>query len=185
MVSNHKRKVGNDGTTTIWHIPWNIVSLSEIHPLTGHEKILLHAQVRRSVRAERPVYIHGRSLSAHICILTAVFGSTYRDMQNAAPSLNLPWRNEVYAEHTHRCQVHSRRSLEYFDDILIRSAYTFVWANQGGREVFGAHSTHRHRDRQVLRARGPTCQKREKRFELIRVKQYLKRHITTAYLTTS
>jgi len=44
--------------------------------------------------------VHSWEKLVCICILMVVFGSTYRDIQIVVPSLNLPWNNEPYPDHT-------------------------------------------------------------------------------------
>ena len=61
-----------------------------------------------------------------ICILMVVFGLTYRDMQNTVPSLNLPWNNEPYPDHTWIARTLKKIPLKYLEDILTRSAYMYL-----------------------------------------------------------
>ncbi|MGC2684634.1 MAG: hypothetical protein WA323_22470, partial [Candidatus Nitrosopolaris sp.] len=52
---------------------------------------------KKSTNGKKPVYLWEKLVC--ICILMVVFGSTYRNIQNVVPSLNLPW-NEPYPDHT-------------------------------------------------------------------------------------
>jgi hypothetical protein len=51
------------------------------------------------------------------------FGSTYRDVQNIVPSLNLPWNNEPYPDHTWISRTFKKIPLQYLEKTLTRSAY--------------------------------------------------------------
>ena len=105
MSSKHKRK---DGYWLCYHLAHtlerdmiikNIVSLvKENPPPTSKNK---------SNRGRKPV--HSWEKLVCICILMVVFGLTYRDIQNTALSLNLPWNNEPYPDHTWISRVHSRK----------------------------------------------------------------------------
>ena len=52
---------------------------------------------KKSTSGRKP--IHSWEKLVCICILMVVFGSTYRNIQNMVPSLNLPW-NEPCPDHT-------------------------------------------------------------------------------------
>jgi hypothetical protein len=77
----------------------NIVSLAKENPPVRPKK--------KSTRGKKPV--HSWEKLVCICILMVVFGSTYRDIQNIVPSLNLPWNNEPYPDHTWISRVHLRK----------------------------------------------------------------------------
>lgn len=105
-----------------------------------------------------------------------VFGLTYRDMQNAVPSLNLPWNNdEPYPDHTWIARTFKKIPLKYLEDILTRSAYLYLkeseWKKEEGLLLLASDSTGIETDRYDYEVR-PV--KKNKKFELIRVKQYLK-----------
>jgi hypothetical protein len=78
----------------------NIVSLVKENPPARPKK-------KKSKRGRKPV--HSWEKLVCISILMVVFGSTYRDVQNTAPSLNLPWNNEPYPDHTWGYHVHLRK----------------------------------------------------------------------------
>lgn len=129
---------------------------------------------------EENQYTHGRNLFVCICILMVIFGLTYRDMQNAVPSLNLPWNNddEPYPDHTWIARTFKKIPLKYLEDILTRSAYmclkeTAGWKKEEGL-LLASDSTGIETDRYDYEVR-PI--KKNKKFELIRVKQYLKWHV--------
>lgn len=110
-----------------------------------------------------------------------VFGLTYRDMQNTVPSLNLPWNNdEPYPDHTWIARTFKKIPLKYLEDILTRSAYLCLKESAGCKKEEGlllllaSDSTGIETDRYDYEVR-PI--KKNKKFELIRVKQYLKWHV--------
>ena len=107
-----------------------------------------------------------------------IFGLIYRDMQNTVPSLNLPWNNdEPYPDHTWIARTF-KIPLKYLEDILTRSAYLCLkeseWKNEEGLLLLASDSTGIETDRYDYEVR-PV--KKNKKFELIRVKQYLKWHL--------
>ena len=108
-----------------------------------------------------------------------IFGLTYRDMQNTVPSLNLPWNNdEPYPDHTWIARTFKKIPLKYLEDILIRSAYLCLkeseWKKEEGLLLLASDSTGIETDRYDYEVR-PV--KKNKKFELISVKQYLKWHL--------
>lgn len=127
---------------------------------------------------EENQYTHGRNLFVCICILMVVFGLTYRDMQNTVPSLNLPWNNdEPYPDHTWIARTFKKIPLKYLEDILTRSAYMCLKESAGWKKeglLLASDSTGIETDRYDYEVR-PI--KKNKKFELIRVKQYLKWHV--------
>jgi hypothetical protein len=133
---------------------------------------------RRGRRGRKPVH-SWEKLVVCICILMVVFGLTYRDMQNAVPSLNLPWNNdEPYPDHTWIARTFKKIPLKYLEDILTRSAYLCLkeseWKKEEGLLLLASDSTGIETDRYDYEVR-PV--KKNKKFELIRVKQYLKWHV--------
>ena len=130
-----------------------------------------------SRRGRKPV--HSWEKLVCICILMVIFGLTYRDMQNTVPSLNLPWNNdEPYPDHTWIARTFKKIPLKYLEDILTRSAYMCLKETGSKKEegllLLASDSTGIETDRYDYEVR-PV--KRKKKFELIRVKQYLKWHI--------
>ena len=109
-----------------------------------------------------------------------VFGSTYRNIQNVVPSLNLPWNNEPYPDHTWISRTFKKIPLICIECVLIWSAYLCLkesdWRRKG---ILASDSTSVETDRYAYEVR-PAKSKRK--FEKIRIKQYLKWHITAAIL---
>src|SRR6476619_1113457 len=109
-----------------------------------------------------------------------VFASTYRNIQNVVPSLNLPWNNEPYPDHTWISRTFKKIPLIYLECVLIWSAYLCLkesdWRRKG---ILASDSTSVETDRYAYEVR-PAKSKRK--FEKIRIKQYLKWHITAAIL---
>jgi hypothetical protein len=171
VSSKQKRK---DGYWPYYHLAHtlerdmvvkNIASLVMENPPPRPEK--------KSRKGKKPV--HSWEKLVCICILVVVFGSTYRDMQNMVPSLNLPWKGEPYADHTWISRTFKKISLQYLDNILLRSAYLCLKESGWKKGILGSDSTGIETDRYEYEER-PV--KKEKKFELIRVKQYLNWHIT-------
>jgi hypothetical protein len=110
-----------------------------------------------------------------------VFGSTYRNIQNVVPSLNLPRNNEPYPDHTWISRTFKKiLPMIYLEGVLIWSAYLCLkesdWRRKG---ILASDSTSVETDRYAYEVR-PVKSKRK--FEKIRVKQYLKWHVTAAIL---
>ena len=101
-----------------------------------------------------------------------VFGSTYKNIQNVVPSLNLPWNNEPYPDHTWISRTFKKIPLIYLECVLIWSAYLCLkesdWRRKG---ILASDSTSVETDRYAYEVR-PAKSKRK--FEKIRIKQYLK-----------
>jgi hypothetical protein len=123
---------------------------------------------RPEKKGRKPV--HSWEKLVCICILTVVFGLTSRDMQDTVPSLNLPWHGEPYSDHKWISRTFKKILIQYLDDILIRSAYLCLRESGGKKGILGSDSTGIEYEVRPV--------KKEKRFELIRVKRYLKRRIT-------
>ncbi len=114
----HKRK---DGYWLYYHLAHtverdtvigNIVYLVKENPPPCSKNVSSSSR-----RGRKPV--HSWEKLVCICILMVVFGLTYRDMQNAVPSLNLPWNNdEPYPDHTWIARTFKKIPLKYLEDIL-------------------------------------------------------------------
>lgn len=182
MSIKHKRK---DGYWLYYHLAHtverdtvigNIVYLVKENPPPVCSKNVSSSTSSR--RGRKPV--HSWEKLVCICILMVVFGLTYRDMQNTVPSLNLPWNNdEPYPDHTWIARTFKKIPLKYLEDILTRSAYMCLKESAGckkeeGLLLLASDSTGIETDRYDYEVR-PV--KKNKKFELIRVKQYLKWHI--------
>ena len=97
-------------------------------------------------------------------------------MQNTAPSLNLPWNNEPYPDHTWISRTFKKIPLQYLEETLTRSAYLCL--NESGWKkgiLLASDSTGVETDRYEYEVR-PV--KSKKKFEKIRVKHHLKWHVT-------
>jgi hypothetical protein len=172
MTSKHKRK---DGYWPYYHLAHtlerdtlvrNIASLVMENPPPRPEK--------KSRKGKKPV--HSWEKMVCICILMVVFGSTYRDMQNTVPSLNnLPWKNEPHPDHTWISRTFKQIPLQYLDDILLRSAHLCLKESGWKKGILGSDSTGVETDRYEDEVR-PV--KKKRKFEVVRVKRYLKWHIT-------
>ena len=81
-----------------------------------------------------------------------VFGSTYRNIQNVVPSLNLPWNNESYPDHTWISRTFKKiPPLIYLECVLIWSASYLClkesdWRRKG---ILASDSTSVETDKQV------------------------------------
>ena len=86
-----------------------------------------------SRRGRKPV--HSWEKLVCICILMVIFGLSYRDMQNAVPSLNLPWNNdEPYPDHTWIARTFKKIPLKYLEDILTKSTYLCLKESEWKKE---------------------------------------------------
>jgi hypothetical protein len=90
--------------------------------LPPYQKYILVGQKKKSTRGKKPV--HSWEKPVCICILMVVFGSTYRNIQNVVPSLNLPW-NEPYPDHTWISRTF-KIPLIYLECVLLSSAYLYL-----------------------------------------------------------
>lgn len=177
MSIKHKRK---DGYWLSYHLAHtlerdtvigNIVYLVKENPPACSRNVGSSS----SSRGRKPV--HSWEKLVCICILMVVFGLTYRDMQNTVPSLNLPWNNdEPYPDHTWIARTFKKMPLKYLEDILTRSAYMCLKESGWKKEelLLASDSTGIETDMYGYEVR-PV--KRKKKFERIRVKQYLKWHV--------
>ena len=156
MSTKHKRK---DGYWPYYHLAHtlerdaiikNIASLVNENPPPRPKK--------KSTRGKKPV--HSWKKLVCICILMVVFGLTSRDMQNMVPSLNLPWQDEYYPDHTWISRTFKKIPLQYLDDILLRSAHTHVSERIRLEEGDSGLRQYRFGDRQV-RIRGQAGKKQE------------------------
>ena len=142
----------------------NIVSLVKEYPPVRPKK--------KSTSGKKP--IHSWEKLVCICILMVVFGSTYRNIQNVVPSLNLPW-NEPYPDHTWISRTFKKIPLIYLECILLSSAYLCLKESDWRKGILASDSTGVETDRYDYEVR---FVKSKRKFEKILVKQYLKWHIT-------
>ena len=142
----------------------NIVSLVKEYPPVRPKK--------KSTSGKKPV--HSWEKLVCICILMVVFGSTYRNIQNVVPSLNLPW-NEPYPDHTWISRTFKKIPLIYLECILLSSAYLCLKESDWRKGILASDSTGVETDRYDYEVR---FVKSKRKFENILVKQYLKWHVT-------
>lgn len=138
MSSKHKRK---EGYWLCYHLAHtlerdmiikNIVSLVKENPPSRPKN--------KSNRGRKPV--HSWEKLVCICILMVVFGSTYRDIQNMVPSLNLPWNNnEPYPDHTWISRTFKKIPLQYLKETLTRSAYLCLNESVWKKGILASDST--------------------------------------------
>ena len=103
-----------------------------------------------------------------------VFGSTYRNIQNVVPSLNLPW-NEPYPDHTWISRTFKKIPLIYLECILLSSAELCLKESDWRKGILASDSTGVETDKYDYEVR---FVKSKRKFEKILVKQYLKWHVT-------
>jgi hypothetical protein len=174
----HKRK---DGYWLYYHLAHTVerdTVIENIVYLVKENPPLCSKNVSSS-RGRKPVHLWEKLV--FICILMVVFGMTYRDMQNAVPSLNLPWNNdEPFPDHTWIAHTFKKIQLKYLENILTRSAYLCLKESEWKKErlLLASDSTGIETDRYDYEVR-PV--KKNKKFELIRVKQYLKWHVIAVF----
>lgn len=142
----------------------NIVSLVKENPPVPPKK--------KSISGKKPV--HSWEKLVCICILMVVFGSTYRNIQNVVPSLNLPW-NEPYPDHTWISRTFKKIPLIYLECVLLSSAYLCLKESDWTKGILASDSTGVETDRYDYEVR---LVKSKRKFEKILVKQYLKWHVT-------
>ena len=142
----------------------NIVSLVKENPPTCPKK--------KSTRGKKPV--HSWEKLVCICILMVALGSTYRNIQNVVPSLNLPW-NEPCPDHTWISRTFKKIPLTYLEHILLSSAYLCLKESGWRKGILASDSTGVESDRYNYEIR-PL--KSKMKFEKLRVKRYLKWHVT-------
>ena len=142
----------------------NIVLLVKEYPPVRPKK--------KSTSGKKP--IHSWEKLVCICILMVVFGSTYRNIQNVVPSLNLPW-NEPYPDHTWISRTFKKIPLIYLECILLSSAYLCLKESDWLKGILASDSTGVETDRYDYEVR---LVKSKRKFEKILVKQYLKWHVT-------
>jgi hypothetical protein len=127
---------------------------------------------KKSRRGKKPV--HSPKKMSSICILMVVLGLTYRDIQNLVPLLNLPW-NEPYPDHTWIAKFFARIQLGWLEGMLVRTAYLCMAESGWKKGILGADSTALTTDLYGHETR-PVKNRHE--FEHIRIRQYLKWHVT-------
>ena len=181
MSIKHKRK---DGYWLYYHLAHtlerNTVIGNIVYLVKENSPLSCSKNVSNSSNRGRKS-VHSWEKLVCICILMVIFGLTYREMQNTVPSLNLSWNNddEPYPDHTWIARTFKKIPLKYLEDILTRSAYMCLkesvgWKKEEGLLLLASDSTGIETDRYDYEVR-PV--KRKKKFELIRVKQYLKWHV--------
>jgi hypothetical protein len=128
---------------------------------------------KRTKRGRKPV--HSWEKLVCICLIMVILGSTFRDMQNDVPTLNLPWnQREPYPDHSTIHKAFKKMDEEYLDLILEKTAYLCVKEVSWKNGVLGADSSGVETDRYE------TVERPNKKmgcFEEVRKRIYLKYHI--------
>ena len=170
MVSKHKRR---DGYWKYYHL----AHTQERDFLAHHIVFLVNEnpppiQKKKSKLGRK--LVHSKTKMYCICVLMVLFGVTYRDMQNIIPSLNLPW-GEPYPDHTTIARFFGRISTDWLEQILVRTAQMCLAECGWEKGILSSDSTavstdlYRHELRPV---------KNRHKFEQIKIRQYLKWHVT-------
>jgi len=118
----------------------NIVSLVKEYPPVRSKK--------KSTSGRKP--IHSWEKLVCICILMVVFGSTYRNIQNMVPSLNLPW-NEPCPDHTWVSRTFKKIPLVYLEYILLSSAYLCLKESEWRKGILASDSSGVETDRYITK----------------------------------
>jgi hypothetical protein len=113
--------------------------------------------------------VHSWEKLVCICILMVVFGSTYRNIQNVVPSLNLLW-NEPYPDHTWISRTFKKIPLIYLEYVLLSSAYLCLKESDWKKGILASDSTGVETDRYDYEVRSV---KSKRKFEKILVKVVL------------
>ena len=170
MKSKHKRRYGYwkyyhlAHTQELQFLVEHIVSLVGQNPLPVRHK--------KSRRGKKPV--HSRNKMSCICIIMVALGLTYRDIQKMVPLLNLPW-NESCPDHTWIAKFFGTIPLDWLEGMLARSAQLCLEECGWKKGILGSDSSAVSTDlyRRELR---PVKNRHE--FEMVKIRQYLKWHIT-------
>ena len=102
-----------------------------------------------------------------------ILGSTFRDMQNDVPLLNLPW-NEPYPDHSTIHKAFQKLNQDYLDLILERTAYFWIKEASWKKGILGVDSSGVETDRYETVVRP---NKEEGCFQDVRRRIFLKYHI--------
>jgi len=129
-------------------------------------------QVSNTRKGRKPV--HSWEKLVCICLLMVIFGSTFRDMQNQVPKLNLPWDGEPYPDHSTIHRAYQRLPPEYLDALLEKTARLCVRESGWSKGVLGSDSSGVETDRYEIVIRP---NRRKKRFEEVRRLFFLKYHV--------
>ena len=104
-----------------------------------------------------------------------ILGSTFRDTQNAVPSLNLPWNSyEPYPDHSTIHKAFQKIDADYLDLMLEKTAYLCIAETSWKKGVLGTDSSGVETDRYETVVRP---NKKKGCFEEVRKQIYLKYHI--------
>ncbi len=167
-MSDHNRR---DGYWKYYHLAHTQEKDAIIKNIVDHVKENPPDRARKSNKGKKPV--HSWEKMVCICILTVIFGLSYRKMQNEVPYLNLPW-NEPYPDHTWIAKTFRKIPLQYLEGILQRTALMCMQESNWKKGMLAADSTGVETDIYDEKIR-PV--KKEKKFEKVRVKRFLKWHI--------
>jgi hypothetical protein len=97
---------------------------------------------KRTKRGRKPV--HSWEKLVCICsIIMVILGSTFRDMQNDVPTLNIPWNQyEPYPDHSTIHKAFKKKLDEnYLDLILEKTAYLCIKEASWQNGTLGADSS--------------------------------------------
>lgn len=147
MVKKHHRRDGY----------WKVYHQAHTHELDALvEGIVslvkeseLPCKVNRTRRGRKRV--HSREKLACICLLMVVLGQTFRDMENLAPKLGLPWDEEPYPDHSTIHSAYETLPEAYLDAMLERAARLCVKEARWGRGMIACDSSGVETDRQIPR----------------------------------
>jgi len=128
---------------------------------------------KRTRRGRKPV--HSWEKLVCICIIMVIIGSTFRDMQNDVPTMNLPWNSyEPYPDHSTIHRAFKKIDEDYLDLILEKTAYLCVSEASWKKGVLGTDSSGVETDRYESVERP---NRKNGCFEEVRKQIYLKYHI--------
>lgn len=169
MAKKHYRK---DGYWKVYHQ----AHTHELDAIVGGIVSLVKenkppCKAKRTKRGRKPV--HSWEKLVCICLLMVILGYTFRDVQNEVPNLNLPW-SEPYPDHSTIHRAYQEMPQEYLDTLLERTAILCAGEADWSKGVLASDSSGVETDRyeEVIRPN-----KKEKRFEKVRLLFYLKYHI--------
>jgi hypothetical protein len=128
---------------------------------------------KRTKRGRKPV--HSWDKLVCICIIMVILGSTFRDMQNDVPTLNLPWnQHEPYPDHSTIHKAFQKLDEDYLDLMLEKVACLCIKEASWKNGVLGADSSGIRTDRYKIVERP---NKKKGTFEEVRRQISLKYHI--------
>lgn len=119
-----------------------------------------------------------------ICVLMVIFNLTYRKMQNEVPSLDLPWK-ETYPDHTWRiAKTFKSVTLQYLESILHKTALMRIRESDWKKGLLATDSTGVETDLDDDDYEKVRPNKKEKKFEKVRIRRFLKLHVVACSCCT-